>query len=237
MKEDILSQVRKKLVEMADEKTKSSGQHYFKEEIKLYGVKTNLVGQLADHFLPELKLLTKKEVFELCEELFKAGYNEEAYLACDWVYSRKKEYLPEDFVIFQHWIECYVNDWAKCDTLCNHSLAAFIDLYPQYLQNLKSWATSTSRWTKRASAVTLIIPAREGRYLKEIFEIAEILLEDKDDMVQKGYGWMLKAASQAHEKEVFDYVMQNKARMPRTALRYAIEKMPAELKKQAMAKG
>jgi 3-methyladenine DNA glycosylase AlkD len=55
-------------------------------------------------------------------------------------------------------------------------------------------------------------------------------------MVQKGYGWMLKVASQAHEKKVFDYVMKNKKVMPRTALRYAIEKMPKSLKDKAMAK-
>ncbi len=55
-------------------------------------------------------------------------------------------------------------------------------------------------------------------------------------MVQKGYGWMLKVASEAHQKQVFDYVMENKDTMPRTALRYAIEKMPADMKKEAMKK-
>jgi 3-methyladenine DNA glycosylase AlkD len=118
--------------------------------------------------------------------------------------------------------------------LCNHSMAAFIDKYPQYLAELKNWTHSKNRWLKRAAAVTLIIPAREGRYLGDIFQIADSLLTDPDDMVQKGYGWMLKAASQAHQKEVFDYVLKNKARMPRTALRYAIEKMPPEMKKRAM---
>ena len=63
-----------------------------------------------------------------------------------------------------------------------------------------------------------------------------MLLTDPDDMVQKGYGWLLKSAGDAYQQEVFDYVMQNKARMPRTALRYAIEKMPKELKARAMAK-
>jgi 3-methyladenine DNA glycosylase AlkD len=55
-------------------------------------------------------------------------------------------------------------------------------------------------------------------------------------MVQKGYGWMLKAASQAHQKEVFDYVISKKKTMPRTAFRYAIEKMPVELRAIAMIK-
>jgi 3-methyladenine DNA glycosylase AlkD len=67
-------------------------------------------------------------------------------------------------------------------------------------------------------------------------EIADILLHDQDDMVQKGYGWMLKEASRTHQKEVFEYVLKHKDNMPRTALRYAIEKMPAELKNEAMKK-
>jgi len=89
---------------------------------------------------------------------------------------------------------------------------------------------------RRASAVTLIIPARHGKFLKEIFELADILLTDKDDMVQKGYGWMLKAASEAHQDQVFEYVMNKKDIMPRTALRYAIEKMPSDLRLKAMDK-
>lgn len=71
-------------------------------------------------------------------------------------------------------------------------------------------------------------------FLNDIFEIADILLLDKDDLVQKGYGWMLKAASEAHRQEVFDYVMSKKEVMPRTAFRYAIEKMPADLRAEAM---
>ena len=89
---------------------------------------------------------------------------------------------------------------------------------------------------RRASSVSLIIPARKGLFLDAIFEIADNLLLDKDDLVQKGYGWMLKAASESHQQEVFDYVMKNKFKMPRTALRYAIEKMPKNLKIIAMEK-
>jgi 3-methyladenine DNA glycosylase AlkD len=59
-----------------------------------------------------------------------------------------------------------------------------------------------------------------------VFEIANRLLLDRDDLVQKGYGWMLKAASEAHQTDVFAYVIQHKQHMPRTALRYAIEKCP-----------
>jgi 3-methyladenine DNA glycosylase AlkD len=60
------------------------------------------------------------------------------------------------------------------------------------------------------------------------------LFHDTDDLVQKGYGWMLKEASRRHPEEVFRYVMKHREDMPRTALRYAIEKMPGDWKRQAM---
>ncbi len=68
--------------------------------------------------------------------------------------------------------------------------------------------------------------------LKHVFDIAETLLTDKEDLVQKGYGWMLKAASVHNQKQVFEFLMKHKTIMPRIALRYALEKMPANLKKR-----
>jgi 3-methyladenine DNA glycosylase AlkD len=109
-------------------------------------------------------------------------------------------------------------------------------MYPACLTGLKKWTASANRWVRRASAVSLIVPAKKGMFLGDILEIADRLHSDRDDMVQKGYGWMLKVASQAHLEEVFDYVMSRKATMPRTALRYAIEKMPSGLKARAMAR-
>jgi 3-methyladenine DNA glycosylase AlkD len=161
---------------------------------------------------------------------------EESFIACNWSYYVNKNYETADFETFEKWVNNYLDNWASCDTLCNHTIGSFVEIYPEYLSGLKRWAKSTNRWVKRASAVSLIIPARKGKFLDDIFEIADILHSDKDDMVQKGYGWMLKAASQAHQKDVFNYVMNKKATMPRTSLRYAIEKMPAELKARAMAK-
>ena len=109
-------------------------------------------------------------------------------------------------------------------------------MYPRFIERLKAWTQSKNRWLRRASAVTLIIPARHGLFLPDILQISDSLLMDPDDLVQKGYGWMLKATSQQHQSEVYNYVMCHKENMPRTALRYAIEKLPAPLKKRAMAK-
>jgi len=134
------------------------------------------------------------------------------------------------------WIDKYIDNWAECDTFCNHTVGSFIEKFPSYVSRLKVWAKNNNLWMRRAAAVSLIVPAKQGKFLEDIFEIADILLTDKEDMVQKGYGWLLKEASRKHQNEVFDYVIRNKEKMPRTALRYAIEKMPQELRKKAMRK-
>jgi len=73
-------------------------------------------------------------------------------------------------------------------------------------------------------------------FLDDVFDIADRLLTDQDDLVQKGYGWLLKEASRQHQKKVLAYVLAHKKTMPRTALRYAIEKMPLDARKKAMEK-
>ncbi|WP_264557960.1 DNA alkylation repair protein [Flavobacterium sp. N1718] len=101
---------------------------------------------------------------------------------------------------------------------------------------MKKWTTDSNRWKRRAAAVSLIVPAKKGLFLDTVFRIATALLEDTDDLVQKGYGWMLKEASIPHQEAVFDFVLDHKTVMPRTALRYAIEKMPEQHRREAMAK-
>lgn len=233
---DILSKVRAELKQNSDPEVRESSFKFFKEKIKPYGVKSAVVKQIGKENFRAVKSKTKAEIFSLCEQLWQSGYMEESFIACNWSYSMRRQFQPEDFIIFEHWVNDYINNWASCDTFCNHTTGDFVERFPAYLQELKRWAKSENRWMRRASAVSLIVPAKSGKFLKDIFEIADILLNDKDDMVQKGYGWMLKVASNNHEKEVFDFVMKYKSVMPRTALRYAIEKMPAELKKAAMKK-
>jgi 3-methyladenine DNA glycosylase AlkD len=232
--EHIIEKIRAALKNEADAKTLATGHKFFKEKINSYGVKVPTVSRIGKEFFKLIDSKTKSEVFELCESLWQSGFIEESFIACNWSYYIHKKYEPGDFLIFEKWIHDYVNNWASCDTLCNHTIGEFIEMYPEYSVKMKELAKSDNRWMRRASSVSFIIPARKGKFLNEILEIADILLLDKDDLVQKGYGWMLKAASQAHQREIFEYVIKNKTVMPRTSLRYAIEKMPVDLKIKAM---
>jgi 3-methyladenine DNA glycosylase AlkD len=233
---NIIETVRNQLRENIDIKIQGNSQRFFKEKIDYYGVKVPVVNKISKECFREIKTFEKKEIFGLIETLWQSGILEESFVACNWTYALRKNFRPEDFKTFNKWIDLYVHNWASCDTLCNHSVGEFIQMYPNFLVELKKFTQSENRWIRRASAVTLIIPARKGLFLNNIFEIANQLLTDDDDLVQKGYGWMLKAASQAHQTEVFDYVMKNKTIMPRTALRYAIEKMPKDMRVLAMKK-
>lgn len=230
----IIQKIRAELKHNVGESTKKNFQRFFKEEVRYYGVKTGVVGKIANKHWKEIEKLGKKEIFKIFEELYKSGYSEEAFVVSFLAPKLADEFEPDDIKLFKGWIEKYIDNWAKCDGFCNHTVGDFIEKYPESIKELKSWAKSKNRWLKRAATVSLIIPARRGKFLKDVFEIADKLLSDEDDMVQKGYGWLLKEASRLHQKEVFDYVMKNKKMMPRTALRYAIELMSNELKSKAM---
>lgn len=232
----IIDEIRNKFSESGTEENLISIRKFFKESIQSYGIRNGEVEKIAKQYFSEIKLMPKSEVFQLCEELWKSNYIEEGFVACHFAEQKWKEFEENDIEIFERWISLYVTNWATCDTFCNHTVGDLLMKFPHLSEKTLLWTASQNRWLKRAAAVSYIVPAKKGLFLDTVFTIASKLLTDTDDMVQKGYGWMLKAASQAHEKEVFNFVVANKHTMPRTALRYAIEKMPNELRIIAMKK-
>ncbi|MBN1432905.1 MAG: DNA alkylation repair protein [Methanomicrobiaceae archaeon] len=234
--ERITEAIRDELRSFPDEEKTPDFQRFFKEEVKCYGLKTAPVTKLGRRYWAKIEDLEKDEIFALCEDLFSSGYTEEAFIAANWAEKLSGRFDEEDIETFRKWIDLYIDNWAKCDTLCNHAVGDYIMKFPDRIFDLKEWAKSKNRWLRRAAAVSLIVPAKKGKFLDDIFEISDILFEDGDDMVQKGYGWLLKDASITRMNDVFEYVIKNKKRMPRTALRYAIERMPGEMRAEAMKK-
>jgi 3-methyladenine DNA glycosylase AlkD len=232
----VIGQIRQELGRIANPEIQKSSKRYFKEEIRCYGTKTAAVVAMAKKYWKDVKNRPKAEIFALCEELYQSGYMEESFIVSEWAHAISGRYEREDISVFRRWIDTYITNWASCDGFCNHTMGDFIEQYPEYTDELKRWTQSENRWMRRAAAVSLIVPAKHGKFLEESIEIAGLLLTDKDDLVQKGYGWLLKEASRKHTDEVFAYIMKNKKEMPRTALRYAIELMPKDLKAEAMKK-
>ena len=289
----VIQEVRKELKKNSNLAFKKRGVRFFKEPIKVCGVRSNIVRKIAQKYFQEIKFNrlnsskikrsfnftgAKEEFFILCEKMLKNDYHEEAIIVFIWTEKLVKNFDFSDFKTFETWIKKYVNNWGKCDVFCIHTINYFVRNYPLAIPKIKTWASSKNRWLRRAAAVGFIgsgsnnpkrnsslrtrnkcggaatlptnlprCPAAGGdkfisgskdfpkkKHLPHIFWIAKKLLKDPDDLVQKGCGWMLKRAAENFEKEVFNFVMKNKKQMPRTALRYAIEKMPISLKKKAM---
>jgi len=232
----LLAEVIKDLKAAAEPEYKKGAERYFKESISIYGVRLAKVRKFSRKHFPKVKSLPLPDIFDVCEKFLDNGRSETTFVAFQWAYNRRKDWTVKDFARIERWLKKYVSNWASCDHLSTHIFGHFITTFPKTIPQIKSWSSSRNRWLRRASAVSFVIPARKGRNHKDVFEVAKKLLLDKDDLVQKGYGWMLKEASNADQKAVFDFVMKHKSKMPRTALRYAIEKMPSKLKKQAMKK-
>ncbi|HBU06960.1 MAG TPA: DNA alkylation repair protein [Candidatus Magasanikbacteria bacterium] len=233
----IILQIRKDLKKNVDVKYREGSINFFKEPIECWGVRNPIVKKLEQKYWQEIKNWHKKDIFWLCEELLKSNYNEEAGMAFEFLWRIRQTFVKNDFKIFVLWLKRYINNWAKCDDFCTHAFGYVLYNYPEFLVQVKKWTKSKNRWERRASAVIMIYPTRKDKkFLVHNFAIAGTLLTDSDDLVQKGYGWMLKVASDNYLEPVFEFVMKRKAKMSRTALRYAIEKMPDKLKNKVMAR-
>lgn len=241
------SQIQSELRKHIDLKFQAGASNFFKENVKVLGVRSPQVKQVASKFWPEIKKLPKDEIFTICEELWQSGYIEETFVAINWTNRLIKKFDKADFVRFTDWIDKYVTNWASCDIFCTHAVGYLVQQYPELFEELKAWTKSKNRWFRRAAAVSLIYPLHHLKFsssshlspvplLSLIFQIADLLFLDPDDLVQKGYGWMLKEASKTWPQEIFQYVFDRRDKMPRTALRYAIEKLSKDKKIKAMSK-
>ncbi|MFC1633119.1 DNA alkylation repair protein [Patescibacteria group bacterium] len=234
---DFLKKIDQELARHVDQKYKEGATNFFKEKVNIKGVRVPQVRKISAKYFREIKYLPKNDIFKLIEKLLSTGISENITIALDWTYRLKDQYEKTDFRTFENWLKKYITNWASCDDFCTHPVGYLVWKYPALLPKVFIWTRSRNRWVKRAAAVTLIHPIRKNKFfLKHVFNTADVLLLDQDDLVQKGYGWMLKVAADSYQKEVFQYVLKHKNKMPRTALRYAIEKMPADKKKEAMNK-
>ncbi len=238
----MIDQIKRELKENIDIIYKENCKKLVKKEdgtLEL-GVRTPIVRQISKKYFSQIKHLNKEQIFNLCEDLIREQYDEYLTIAFDWTFKIRNRFELEDFDGFEKWLKNDVRGWGKCDDLCTHIIVYMAGKFPEVIPRIKSWTASKNRWVRRAAAVGFIVSRSTYSIhrgtLDDVFWVANKLLLDEDYIVQKGYGWMLKAASDIDQRAVFDFVMKNKKVMPRTALRYAIEKMPQKMRKDAMVK-
>ncbi len=136
--------------------------------------------------------------------------------------------LEADLLVQAHdWLAADLCDnWALTDLLATKLLAPLLQRHPPLAERLKGWTGSRNLWLRRASLVALVPLARNGQQLALAYSIATKLQKDRSDLIQKAAGWLLRECGQTNPRRLATYLMAHGPRVPRTTLRYAIERFP-----------
>ncbi len=232
----LITEIKRRIDEGADPVRAEHEQRYFKGTIRSHGLsvpKSHAIGR--DLYRQHRKDLSPDQWLDLGERLLATGWFEEGSAGLEIVRCLRLSPSEALFDTYGRWLGTHVGNWAHCDDLCAHLIGDILIELPKLVERPAAWTLSDNRWLRRGSAVSLIVPARRGLYLDDAFRIATSLMEDQDDLVQKGFGWLLREAAKEHPTEVTAFLEQEVGRMPRTAFRYAIEKFPPAERKRLMA--
>lgn len=127
-----------------------------------------------------------------------------------------------------------INNWDLVDRSAPYVVGGYLVDKPRNI--LYKLARSKSLWERRTAIVSTFFFIRKGD-TEDTFKIAEILVNDKEDLIQKAVGGWIRAAGGKHPKKLIEFLDKYAATMPRTCLRYAIEKLDAKKKNYYMNLG
>ncbi len=115
-----------------------------------------------------------------------------------------------------------INNWDLVDLGCLHMTGSYLFDKPRTV--LYKLVRSKNMWERRTAILSTCYFIRQGE-TDDTFKIAEMLLKDKEDLVHKGAGWMVRFAGDKNRKRLLEFLEKYAASMPRTFLRYSIEKL------------
>ena len=170
---------------------------------------------------------------EVADQLFSGPVLEEKTAGVFLLEALDAQCGDREFRMFELWLD-RISSWADHDGLVHYLIAPMVAAKPARMKFVFRWAKSPSRWHRRAACVALIRGARAKMFFPEIVKLSDLLLRDKDDMVQKGLGWLLRETAKFDAKRTVPYLMKIRGRAPRLVLRTACETLPANTKKKIL---
>ena len=117
----------------------------------------------------------------------------------------------------------HINNWDLVDTTCHKIVGAF--LYDKDREVLYQWARSHDLWTRRISIISTFWFIKQNE-LDDSYQLARILMHDEHDLIHKAVGWVLRECGKKDFQRLEHFIDRHASTMPRTMLRYAIEKFP-----------
>ena len=222
--------------ELANEEIAKHSLRFFKTDKGQYGYGDIFLGVRA----PKIRLIANKHIdisIADMKTLIQSKYHEERFLGLIILvnkYSKTKDKKNRN-QLYKIYVSSFkhINNWDLVDVTCPHVTGKH--LMDKDRTILYKWAKSEDLWTKRIAMVSTFCFIRKND-LEDTFKIAEILLHDEHDLIHKAVGWMLREAGKRDIKKEETFLKKHYKTMPRTMLRYSIEKFP-ESKRQKYLKG
>lgn len=211
-------------------------QRYFKTGKGEYGERDIFLGITV----PEQRKIAKRFYDNLSlsevQTLLNSRIHEERFTALEilnFKYSSSAEKEKRKIIGFYLKNTAKINNWDLVDTSAPYLLGDFLNNKDKSI--LYKFAKSEDLWKKRISIIATYHFIKNNQF-HDTLKIAEILLNDKHDLIQKAVGWMLREIGKRNQEVLETFLKNNCKNMPRTMLRYSIEKFPQE-KRQAYLSG
>jgi len=234
MKNHLLN-IQNELRRLSNKEIAEHSQRFFKTGKGQYGEGDIFLGIRV----PILRKTTKKypEIsIDECAQLLKSKFHEQRLLALLMLVAIFKKAGKEDRkAVYNLYLENtrFINNWDLVDSSAEHIVGAYlrgIDKKPIY-----RLAKSRILWKRRISIMSTFHFIKYNEFV-DALRISKILLHDKEDLIHKAVGWMLREIGKRDIRVEEEFLRKYYMEMPRTMLRYSIEKFP-ESKRQRYLKG
>lgn len=218
-------------LQRASSKEKAKGyQRFFNQEYtdksdRFLGVSMPEQRQIASRH-PEVNM-------QDLQKLLKSNIHEYRMIAGLILINKFKENPSEE--LLQFYLKNLKNfyNWDLIDVTCHKIIGKFLITKKKKRNILYDLAKSKNLWERRASIVSTFEFIRNNEF-GDTLKISELLIKDKHHLTHKAVGWMLREVGKRDEKVLLDFLKTNYESLPRTTLRYAIERFPEEKRKEML---
>jgi 3-methyladenine DNA glycosylase AlkD len=231
----VAAQIRRVLRSGGSAEHAAGVQWFFKEEIKSHGWYTaDLRRAMRECRREILREHDFHFLVKVADELFSGRVLKEKAAGVMLLENLTAKFGDREFRLFEKWLD-RISSWADHDGLVHYLIAPMVIADPERAKNVFRWAKSRNRWHRRAACVTLIQAARAKMFFPEIVRLSDFLLQDSDDMVQKGLGWLLRETAKFDSRRTVPYLMKIRRSAPRLVLRTACETLPPFQRKSLLS--
>lgn len=220
-----LAALRRDLRAVADPEQAAVSRHFFKTGKGQYSEGDRFLGVRV----PQLRAVARRYAglpFEDLEQLLDSPWHEER-LAALVILVQRYPRQPDAVYAFYFRKIARINNWDLVDTSAPHIVGAHLETRDR--APLYELARSRSVWERRIAIIATQHFIRRGDF-RDTLAIARLLLKDEHDLIHKAAGWMLREVANRDRATVEAFLDKYAARMPRTMLRYTIEKFPEPLR-------